>query len=287
MSGRPFLKMHGLGNDFVVIDAREAPCALSEPQAQRIADRRLGVGCDQLIVIEPPPNGAADVFMRIRNPDGREAEACGNATRCVASVLMAEAGAERLTIQTLAGLLEAERAAGGLVTVDMGPAYLEWDEIPLREACDTLALDLSLGPLSRPVAVGMGNPHAVFFVDDAAAVDLARLGPQLETDSWFPERANISVAQITGPDRIRQTVLLRNTIGLQCRPKPAVPVHRFSLNAQVRVRRIHQRFRHLCEQPVFRLLRCLSNVLRLEIGVLYGLLHIVSYIHHLSMMPIQ
>ena len=217
MSGRSFLKMHGLGNDFVVIDAREAPYALSETQAQRIADRRLGVGCDQLIVLEPPPNGAADVFMRIRNPDGQEAEACGNATRCVASVLMAEAGADRLTIQTLAGLLEAERAEGGLITVDMGPAYLEWDQVPLREACDTLALDLSLGPLAHPVAVGMGNPHAVFFVEDVAAIDLAWLGPRLETDSWFPERANISVAQITGPDRIRLRVWERGAgITLAC-----------------------------------------------------------------------
>ncbi len=217
MSGRPFLKMHGLGNDFVVIDAREESCAISEPQARRIADRRIGVGCDQLIVLEPPSNGAADLFMRIRNPDGREAEACGNATRCVAALLMDEAGRDRLTIETLAGLLEAERAEGGLVAVDMGPAYLEWDRIPLREACDTLELDLTQGLLSRPVAVGMGNPHAVFFVADAEAVDLRQLGPRLETDSWFPQGANISVAQVTGADRIRLRVWERGAgITLAC-----------------------------------------------------------------------
>ena len=211
------MKMHGLGNDFVVIDAREEPFALSPDQARRIADRRFGVGCDQLIVLEPPANGAADVFMRIRNPDGGQAEACGNATRCIGAVLMDQAGRDRLTIETLAGLLQAERAGGGLVTVDMGPAYLDWEQIPLREPCDTLSIELSAGPLQAPVAVGMGNPHAVFFVDDAEAIDLRTLGPRLETDSWFPEGANISVVQVTGPDRLRQRVWERGAgITLAC-----------------------------------------------------------------------
>jgi diaminopimelate epimerase len=185
----------------------------SERQRRLIADRHLGVGCDQLIVIEPPSNGRADAFMRIFNPDGSEGEACGNATRCVAALLMAEGARERVSIETLAGLLPAERIAGGGVTVDMGPAYLAWDEIPVAGPCDTLELDLALGPLSRPTAVGLGNPHAVFFVDDTAAIPLAELGPALERHAMFPRRANIGVAHLAGPDRLRLRVWERG-VGL-------------------------------------------------------------------------
>jgi diaminopimelate epimerase len=205
-----FRKMHGLGNDFVVIDARGQAIALDDRLARRIADRRTGVGCDQLIVIEPPRAGIADAFMRIRNPDGGEVEACGNATRCVAALLMAEKGRDHVVIETVAGLLDAESAAGGRIAVDMGPARLDWREIPLAEPMDTLHLGIALGRLSDPVGVGMGNPHAVFFVPDAEAIDLAALGPPLERHKLFPARANIEVAEVRSPTEIRMRVWERS-----------------------------------------------------------------------------
>jgi len=206
MDARPFIKMHGLGNDFVVVDARREPFPLDDAMARRIADRHIGVGCDQLLVIEPPSNGRADAFLRIRNHEGGEVGACGNGTRCVASLLMAENGRERVTLETLAGLLVAEAAGDQRVSVDMGEARLDWQDIPLAREMDTLHLDLALGPLADPVATAMGNPHATFFVEDAAAIDLESLGPQLEHDPLFPQRANIGVAQVTGPDRLRLRV---------------------------------------------------------------------------------
>jgi diaminopimelate epimerase len=206
MSGRSFIKMHGLGNDFVVIDARRDPLALSDAQAHAIADRKTGVGCDQFIVIEPPRNGATDATMRIRNADGGEVEACGNASRCVAQLLMRERRATRVAIDTAAGVIVAEDAGDGRVAVDLGPARLEWREIPLARAMDTLHLDLALGPLSDPVAVNVGNPHAVFFVPDAEAIDLKTLGPQLERHALFPERCNIEAATVLSPTRIRMRV---------------------------------------------------------------------------------
>jgi diaminopimelate epimerase len=202
----PFRKMHGLGNDFVVIDGRAQALALDDELARRIADRRTGVGCDQLILIEPPRSGLADVFMRIRNPDGGEVEACGNATRCVASLLMAEKRQDHVVIETVAGLLDAEAAADGRIAVDMGPAKLDWRDIPLAEPKDSLHLGIALGQLSDPVGVNIGNPHAVFFVADAEAVDLAALGPPLERHALFPARANIEVAQVLARDRIRMRV---------------------------------------------------------------------------------
>ncbi|MSP48522.1 MAG: diaminopimelate epimerase [Alphaproteobacteria bacterium] len=201
-----FRKMHGLGNDFVVIDARDQALSLDDRLARRIADRRTGIGCDQLIVIEPARAGRADAFMRIRNADGGEVEACGNATRCVASLLMAEKGRDHVVIETVVGLLDAEAASGGRVAVDMGPARLDWRDIPLAEPRDTLNLGISLGQLSDPVGVSMGNPHAVFFVADAEAVDLSALGPPLERHKIFPARANIEVAQVASPTRIRLRV---------------------------------------------------------------------------------
>jgi diaminopimelate epimerase len=206
MSALPFLKMHGLGNDFVVIDARRGPLALDRAQARGIADRRTGVGCDQLLVIEPARNRLADAFLRILNADGSEVEACGNGTRCVADLLMRENGRDHVVIETVAGLLDAEAATDGLVSVDMGEARLDWREIPLAKATDTLHLDLALGPLADPVAVNVGNPHAVFFAPDAEAVDIAALGPVLERHPLFPERANIEVASLIGPDRLRMRV---------------------------------------------------------------------------------
>ena len=206
MTGLPFLKMHGLGNDFVVIDARRRKVDLDEAQARAIADRRTGVGCDQLILIEPARSRLADAYMRIRNADGGEVEACGNGARCVADLLMREKGSGHAAIETTVGLLDAESAGEGQVSIDMGPARLDWREIPLAKPMDTLHLDLALGSLSDPAAVNVGNPHAVFFVADAEAVDIAALGPVLERHPLFPQRANIEVASVIAPDRIRMRV---------------------------------------------------------------------------------
>jgi diaminopimelate epimerase len=201
----PFLKMHGCGNDFVVIDERAGPLGLTPAQAAAIANRRTGVGCDQFIVIEPAPFGA-DAFMRIRNPDGGEAGACGNATRCVASLLAAETGRTHQVIRTIAGDLPSDVLANGQVQVDMGKALLDWRDIPLAHAMDTLDLDLSAGPVSHPAAASMGNPHATFFVPDIDAISIPELGPRLEHDKLFPERANIGFVQVLSPDRIRLRV---------------------------------------------------------------------------------
>jgi diaminopimelate epimerase len=206
VAGFEFIKMHGLGNDVVVIDGRVRPVALGPAAARAIADRRTGVGCDQIIVIEPPRNGTADASLRILNADGGEVEACGNGTRCVALLLMREKRTDRVAIETAAGLLQAAAAGGGLVAVDMGPARLDWRDIPLAGPADTLRLDLALGPIRDPVAVNVGNPHAVFFVPDAEAIDLAALGSQLERHPMFPERANIEVATVLSPTRIRMRV---------------------------------------------------------------------------------
>ncbi len=204
-----FTKMHGLGNDFVVLDARDRPVALSRAQARAVADRRTGVGCDQLITVEP--SARADAFMRIHNADGGEVAACGNAARCVAAMLMAERGRDRVVIETAAGLLDSRAAGEGLVAVDMGEPGLDWRDIPLARETDTLHLDLAIGPaaapmLRDPAAVSMGNPHAVFFVADAAAVDLGIVGPMVERHPLFPERANASVAEIMGERAIRLRV---------------------------------------------------------------------------------
>jgi len=204
--GVPFIKMHGLGNDFVVLDGREAPLAIGETQARAIADRHEGVGCDQVILIEKAQNNGADVFMRIRNSDGGEVAACGNATRCVASMIMTETESSHAVIETAAGMLRAEEAPGGHLAVDMGEALLDWKDIPLSEERDTLHLEIGEGPLQDPVGVSMGNPHAVFFVDDVESVPLDTLGPVLEHHGLFPERANIGVAQVRDPGLIRLRV---------------------------------------------------------------------------------
>ena len=216
-SGRPFLKMHGAGNDFVVLDARSRPWEIDDEAARRIADRRTGIGCDQLIVVGPGRGEGADAFMSIFNPDGSEVSACGNATRCVAWMLMSEADTGNVTIETRAGLLHAQAAGPNRVAVDMGPARLDWDQIPLAEPVDTLHLPVSAGRLTDAVGVGMGNPHAVFFVLDAAGVPLSDLGPTLENDPFFPERCNIEVAQVLDDGAIRMRVWERGAgITLAC-----------------------------------------------------------------------
>jgi len=204
----PFTKMHGLGNDFVVIDARSRPLPLSQEQKRRIADRRRGIGCDQLIVLEPSTR--ADVFMRIYNPDGSEAGACGNATRCVSGRLMAERGVESIVVETISGLLQTTASDNGDITVDMGEARTDWREIPVAEACDTLHLPVRLGPLLDPVGVNVGNPHAVFFVPDVATIDLEKLGPELEHAPLFPERSNIEIVQRLASGRLRMRVWERS-----------------------------------------------------------------------------
>lgn len=204
--------MHGLGNDFVVFDARMRALPLDARRIAALADRRTGVGCDQLIVMETPdeadaPNAPhADVFMRIYNADGSEVGACGNATRCIAATVMNETGRDTAVVRTRAGNLLAKRTDDGAITVDMGPARLDWNDIPLSEARDTAHLAISSGPLHDPVAVNVGNPHAVFIVDDAEAIDLNTHGPILEHHAIFPERANIEAAQIIDRTHIRLRV---------------------------------------------------------------------------------
>ena len=192
--GGHFHKMHGLGNDFVVIDARENAVLMTAARARAIADRRTGIGCDQLIMIEP--SQMADAAMRIWNNDGSQAEACGNALRALA-VLMGDA-----TLETRGGTACIARGDGG-ATVDLGAPKFDWQAIPLAYAVDTAAMPVAWEGLAKPAAVNVGNPHVVFFVDDLATVDLERLGPLIETDALFPDRVNVNVAQVTGRHHIR------------------------------------------------------------------------------------
>lgn len=202
----PFVKMHGLGNDFVVLDARQKPFPCDEAQARKIADRHTGVGCDQLIILEPPRDPRAQLFMAIHNADGGLVEACGNATRCVADLVMREQNSTSATIETAVGLVAAHVAGRQRVGVDMGEPAMAWRDIPLSRECDTEHVPLALGPLRDPVATSMGNPHVTFFVSDLDAVDILSLGPKLEHDALFPHRANIGIAQILSASRLRLRV---------------------------------------------------------------------------------
>ncbi|MEC7490943.1 MAG: diaminopimelate epimerase [Pseudomonadota bacterium] len=202
--------MHGLGNDFVVIDTRPGKLGggvvIGPAEVIRIADRRTGVGCDQLILIEDASSDDVDAFMRIHNADGSEVKACGNATRCIGSILMTETGADRVQIRTGADLLVVEQSGDGLITVDMGNPRFGWEDVPLNAHADTLHVDLTRGPLSDPAVASMGNPHATFFVKNVEAIPLSELGPTLEVDPVFPEKANIGIAEIKAFDRIRLRV---------------------------------------------------------------------------------
>lgn len=200
-----YFKMNGCGNDFVILDARSrGSLPLSPQQAKAIANRETGVGCDQVIAVERSIRG--DAFMRIWNQDGGEVDACGNATRCVAWMLMEEGGAASRRIETGAGMLYAERRGPDLITVDMGSPLLRWEEIPLARAMDTTRLDYTAGGFSEPGAVNMGNPHVVFFVDDVGKVPIDTLGPQVEHDPLFPARANVGFAEVRSPTQIRLRV---------------------------------------------------------------------------------
>ncbi len=204
-----FIKMHGLGNDFVIIDTREHPLSLSTDAIKRICDRHLGVGCDQLVLISHSQR--ADCRVHFYNADGSESGACGNASRCVASLMMYESGRSVATIATNAGMISCDLTDDGWITVNMGKAKTSWQAIPLAYECDTLHVPLEEGVLKDPVCINVGNPHAVFFVDDVDEVPLKELGSKLEHHSLFPERANIEVVQVVSRSHIRIRVWERGS----------------------------------------------------------------------------
>jgi len=195
----PFMKMHGLGNDFVVFDAREHAIPLSQSLIRGIAQRQTGIGFDQIAVIEPGPG---DAHLTFYNADGSLSGACGNATRCIARYLMEQSGKLEVQLTTGRGDLFARDCGGGLTSVNMGQPQLDWAEIPLLREMDTLSLDIE----GAPVATGMGNPHCTFFVADVDAVDLAGFGALHEHHPFYPQRTNVQIAQIIGPDHIRMRV---------------------------------------------------------------------------------
>jgi diaminopimelate epimerase len=201
-----FRKMNGLGNDFVVIDARQYPVSVSDAQAKAIADRKTGIGCDQLIVMEK--SSLADVKMRIWNAEGGEVESCGNASRCIADIVMNESGADSATIDTKGGFLVGKRMGKLHVSIDMGKPRFEWDQIPLSEKfADTRHIELQVGPIDAPLmhspsVVNVGNPHCIFWVKDLTVANLGKVGPMLENHPLFPERANIEMAKVVARDHV-------------------------------------------------------------------------------------
>lgn len=208
---RPFLKMHGLGNDFVLFDGRKDGFIPDQAFCLRVADRHRGVGYDQLIVMSQPQDAAADLYMHIFNADGSKAGACGNATRCVASLLFKETGKQEGIIQTVAGLLKVRQESEDLYSVNFGVPHLNWNEIPLSKEMDTLCIDMGLADVPEACCVNVGNPHAVFFVPDAEAIPLAEIGPKLEHHPLFPERCNIEFAHMIDRQTIRMRVWERGT----------------------------------------------------------------------------
>ena len=202
---RPFVKMNGLGNDFVVVESGSEPFRPTAEEVRAIADRDHGVGCDQLIAIEPSRRGHA--FMRFWNADGGEVGACGNGTRCAGWLVMQASGRTSVDLETAAGLLRVRDAGPERVTVDMGPPGLDWKDIPLSRPMDTNQVDLNVqADWPPPGCVSMGNPHVVFFVPDADTAPVRRIGPMVERHALFPERVNVGFAQIVARDRIRLRV---------------------------------------------------------------------------------
>lgn len=228
-SALPFAKMHGAGNDFVVIDSRGRAARVTPGLARALGDRHRGVGFDQLAEIRD--GDGSDICLDFWNSDGTMAAACGNATRCVAARVMDQTGRDRLAIRTARGLLHAERRDGGL-WVNMGQPFPDWDGIPLSGPADTLHLPLP----GDPAAVGMGNPHCIFFVPDAGAVDPAAKGPAIEHHPLFPQRTNVEFASVTAPDRLRMRVWERGTgVTLACGSgacATAVAAHRRGLTGR-------------------------------------------------------
>lgn len=202
----PFMKMHGLGNDFVVLDWRADRGELTPALAIALADRHRGVGYDQIAVITPASNGH-DANLAFFNSDGSPSSTCGNATRCIARMLLDETGRTSLSLSTARGVVHARDAGDGLTAVNMGAPQIDWRDIPLAEEIDTLVLPIEGGP----TATGMGNPHCTFFVDNAEAVQLDQFGPRYEHHPLYPERTNVQVAQVLGPDHIRMRVWERGT----------------------------------------------------------------------------
>jgi diaminopimelate epimerase len=200
-----FLKMHGLGNDFIIFDLRRGGVeTVSEAAARALADRRRGIGCDQILVIRP--SASADIRMDILNHDGSPSGACGNGTRCVADLVMADDDTAELSIETDGAMLRAWRAENGEIAVDMGPVATGWDEVPLAHEVDTLAVPLGVDGLAPAICHSLGNPHAVVFVEDAEAIDLAGIGPQIETSPLFPQRVNFSVVSQMADGAFRMRV---------------------------------------------------------------------------------
>lgn len=228
--GLPFLKMHGAGNDFVIIDSRGRAAVTTPALARALGDRHKGVGFDQLAEIRD--GAGADVTLDFWNSDGTRAGACGNATRCVSDLVMRDLGRDDLHLKTARGDLFARRAADGRISVNMGQPILDWQSIPLSRDADLLHLPLP----GQPAAVGMGNPHCVFFVADAEAVDLAHEGARMEHDPLFPERTNVEFASVIGPDHLRMRVWERGAgVTLACGSgacATAVAAHRRGLTGR-------------------------------------------------------
>jgi diaminopimelate epimerase len=213
----PFRKMQGLGNDFVVFDARDRAIPMTSPRARALADRHFGVGCDTLVLITPG-NAQVDACLRFFNADGGEVESCGNATRCVARLLMDERGLSRVKLHSQGGMLTCSDAGKGLVTVDVGEPKFGWCDIPLSQDMDTGKFTIPLdGAEISAAAVLMGNPHCILFVEDAEAAPVTRLGPRLETHPLFPTRINVEFAQVIDRDHIRMRVWERGVgVTLAC-----------------------------------------------------------------------
>jgi diaminopimelate epimerase len=205
MTQLPFLKMHGAGNDFIVIDNREGTFSLSKEQIQTLAQRRLGVGCDQLVMIEKPHNGG-DIFMRLFNQDGGEIGACGNAARCIGWWYMEQSGSTKAEIETASGTVSSSRSEDGRIRVDMGEPRLAAGDIPLSENRNTEHLGIAEGDLMDPMAVNMGNPHMIFFVRDVSKVNMGKAGPKMEHHPLFPQGANVSAVQVVNPQYVKQVV---------------------------------------------------------------------------------
>ncbi len=205
MTQIPFIKMHGAGNDFVVIDNREGGYALTPPQVKALSQRRLGVGCDQLVMIETAKDGG-DIFMRLYNQDGGEIGACGNAARCIGWWYMQQSGAEKAAIETASGVVSSSKSDDGRIRVEMGEPKLDAESIPLSERRNTEHLGIAEGPLMDPAAINMGNPHMVFFVRELDKINMGQLGSRLEHHKLFPEGANVSAVQVVDQYRVKQVV---------------------------------------------------------------------------------
>jgi diaminopimelate epimerase len=205
----PFLKMHGLGNDFVVLDNRDDFLTLSPSRIRRLSHRREGIGCDQVIVLQPSSCSEADVFMGIYNSDGTEVEACGNGARCVAMLIQEERKQDECVIETLGGLWYAQKDGPNRITVILPPPSMDWEKIPLTECVDTLHLPITQGILQDPVAVNVGNPHMIFFVQDADGIDLHNVGFKLTTHPLYKDGANVNIAEVIDRQNLKLRVYER------------------------------------------------------------------------------